>query len=515
MIRSAIPFPALPGACAAEPAAAEDVYRHFAAQVREYAILLLDAEGRIGSWNLGAEHILRYPAEAVVGAPLARLYPGPEAQPRAERHLRRARLAGHCEAQGWRVRGDGRRFWATMVTTALRSADGGLLGYGLIVRDLTDRKRLARQYEEKRQRYRSLFEHNPAAICSLDLDGTLRGANAALLRLAGCSAAALPRPLLRWLPAREARRVRVAFLRAAQGVPGGLTTAFLRGGERVPIEVTLVPVTVARRCVGVYAVLQDVSERAAAQAAREAALRRERQARAAAEAASRARGDLLALVGHELRTPLNAICGFADLLRDGDAGALSDVQRAYLGRIRERARDLERIIDDILRYSRVDEAPGTPPLRPLDLGRLVERLAHETQRAAGERGLALELRLPEPPVLVLSDAERLGLVVQHLLSNALKFTERGGVVRLSAARAGDAARLLVEDTGIGIAPEQLPLVWEPFWQAERGAARRAEGSGMGLSIVQRLCAGLGAEVALESVLGQGTCAALRLPLATP
>src|SRR3954452_833544 len=175
-----------------EPAASalptrDELYRLLVENVTDYAILMLSPEGRVTTWTEGAERMLGWAEDDVVGQPFSTFYPSDDAGA-AERDLRIAEAQVRCEAVAWRVRGDGSRLWASVVLTSLLDGDGRMVGYGVVMRDLTERREVARRYEESRQRYRSLFENNPDAVCSFDLDGGLRTANPAAEALVGYAA---------------------------------------------------------------------------------------------------------------------------------------------------------------------------------------------------------------------------------------------------------------------------------------------------------------------------------------
>jgi PAS domain S-box-containing protein len=493
----------------------DTLYRLLVEHVTDYAIVLLTPDGRVASWNDGAARVLGWAEGEAMGAHFSIFYPPEDAEGGAPgRDLRRAADEGRCEALAWRVRGDGSRTWATTVLTAMRDAEGRLMGFGQITRDLTDRKKAAEAYEESRQRWRSLFEHNPDAVFSLDLQGGIQGANPAAAALVGWGPdelAGTPLTLLVAPPDRE--RARTLFARAATGEPQYADLSLPhRTGRALELSLSLVPIVTEGAIVGVYCIAEDITARKLAEAEREVLLLRERIARAEAEAASRAKSDFLAVVTHELKTPLHAITGFTDLLAEGDAGPLAPVQERYVGRIRDSARHLVRMVDEVLGYVRMESPEAGGGLAPTDLHELVRALADGAAPEALARGLSLRADVPAGTCVVQTDRARLLQLLGHLVSNAVKFTEQGGV-RISVRREPGAAVVEVRDTGLGILPEHLEKIWEPFWQAEHPLVRRAGGTGLGLSVVRRLAALLGGDVGVESRPGEGSAFSLRLPAA--
>lgn len=492
----------------------DELYRLLVENVTDYAIFVVDVDGRVATWTEGAERQMGYAEDEILGRHLAELYPPEDQESGAPgRDLHTAQTEGRCEGVAWRVRKDGTRLWASVVITAIRDADDQVVGYGQITRDLTERREVARRYEESRQRYRSLFENNPNAICSFDLDGTLRTANPAAAALAGYPEDDLV-ALSFWplVSGEDREMVHALFERAAAGEPGyGETSLIHRVGRRVRVRLTFVPIRVEGEVIGVYCIAEDITERKRAEAEREALLLRERVARTEAEAASRAKTDFLAVVSHELKTPLNAITGFADLLHDGDAGAMSDVQRRHVERIQAASGQLLRLIDELLSYTRLESGPEAPHLQPVDVSAALRYAAAEAQPAARAKGLTLTVEDGKELCMALTDPARLRRLLQTLFSNAVKFTE-SGEVRVEARREHSMLAIAITDTGIGIAQEHMERIWEPFWQVEHPLVRRAGGTGLGLSVARRLVELMGGDIEVQSEPGAGTTFTVRLPV---
>jgi hypothetical protein len=496
------------------PIPTDELYRLLVENVTDYAIFLMDVEGRVATWTEGAERQLGYAEAEIVGKHTSVFYPADDAAGGAPgRDVHTASTEGRCEGVSWRVRKDGSRMWASVVITAIRNEAGQVVGFGQIIRDLTERREVARRYEENRQRYRSLFENNPNAVCSFDLDGALRNANPAAEALAGYPEHDLVALSFWPLVAGEDRdAVQALFADAAAGEPAhGETSLVHRQGRRVRVRLTFVPIRVEGEIIGVYCIAEDITERKRAESEREALLLRERMARTEAEAASRAKTDFLAVVSHELKTPLNVITGYADLLHDGDAGAMSDVQLRHMERIRVSSRQLLELIDELLAYTRLESGPEGPRPVPVDVAAELRLAAAESQPAAREKGLRLAVAEEGDPCVALTDPARLRRLLRSLVSNAIKFTDEGEV-RLAARREDGMLALSVSDTGIGIAAEHLEQIWEPFWQVEHPMVRRAGGTGLGLSVARRLVELMGGDIAVHSEPGVGTTFTVHLPV---
>ncbi|HZR83514.1 MAG TPA: ATP-binding protein [Candidatus Binatia bacterium] len=230
------------------------------------------------------------------------------------------------------------------------------------------------------------------------------------------------------------------------------------------------------------------------------------------DAANRLKSEFVAMMSHELRTPLNAIIGYGDLLREGAFGDLDREQGEVLDRIGRSSRELHRLISDVLDLSRLES--GRVPLRQarVAISDLVAELAVELEHLERAPAVALQFDVATALPDVTTDAAKLKVVLRNLVLNALKFTDEGAV-SLSAAPEDDGVVLRVVDTGMGIAPDQLGIIFEPFRQAHT-AARRQGGVGLGLYIVRRIIDMLGGTVSVESDLGRGSTFRVWVPAAT-
>jgi signal transduction histidine kinase len=237
-----------------------------------------------------------------------------------------------------------------------------------------------------------------------------------------------------------------------------------------------------REWISVFA--RDVTERRRLDKERAEQFTREQALRVKAEEASVLKDQFLATLSHELRTPLTSILGYARMLRKGTLPA-DDASRA-LDTIERNALAQVQIVNDLLDVSSIVLGTLSLELRPVRFADLVEHEVEAVRLEAKDAGLTLESSLPDGLPPVAGDAARLHQIVRNLLSNAIKFTPPGGRVRVTLERAGHEARLVVSDTGIGIAPTFLPHVFDRFRQADSSMTRVHGGLGLGLAVVRAL-----------------------------
>jgi cell cycle sensor histidine kinase DivJ len=256
----------------------------------------------------------------------------------------------------------------------------------------------------------------------------------------------------------------------------------------------------------VVAVTRDVSDRRH--------LERELlAARETAERASIAKTHFLAHMSHELRTPLNAIIGFAEILESEVTGVLPpERRREYARLIHSSGQHLLEVVNGILDMSKIECGLFDVTFEPLEVGPLVDLCREMILGQARERGVTVSRDLPSDLPELHADRRALKQILINLLSNGVKFTNRGGAVRIAAEVDDRAMRFIVRDNGIGIAPDDLPRLGTPFTQADAGYERRYEGTGLGLSVVKGLASLHGGDMRIDSILGGGTTVTVALPL---
>jgi two-component system phosphate regulon sensor histidine kinase PhoR len=226
----------------------------------------------------------------------------------------------------------------------------------------------------------------------------------------------------------------------------------------------------------------------------------------------RAKARFLASSSHDLRTPLTSIIGNIEIIQDHEAGPLTAQQTSMLDAVSRNGRRLLNLIEDMLTISKIELGAFTSDLRPVDLSRLIPEPTDLIRPSMRDAGITFEVSLPEQGLMVNGDAGQLGRVLMNLLTNAVKYTPRGGRVTCTAAAADDDAVLAVEDTGMGIPKDEQESLGTPFFRASNAVRHEIQGSGLGLSIVRTVVRHHHGKLQLESVEGVGTKVTIRLPL---
>jgi signal transduction histidine kinase len=237
-------------------------------------------------------------------------------------------------------------------------------------------------------------------------------------------------------------------------------------------------------------------------------------ARAEAERANNSKTDFLAVMSHELRTPLTAIMGYEELLSDGITGPVTELQRQQLGRINASARHLLGLIDEILTFARVDIGRERVRWESISVNNTLADAAALVESMATAKRLRLVVSLLDEDQSIQTDGTKLRQMLVNLLSNGIKFTDKGDV-HLGCSVTNGILEISIADTGCGIAAENIEFVFEPFWQAEQTATRKTGGTGLGLSVTRKLARLLGGDVTVASRLGSGTTFLLTLPMKAP
>jgi PAS domain S-box-containing protein len=477
--------------------------------VQDYAIFLLSPEGRIRSWNLGAERIMGYEAREAIGQHFSIFYVDDEKGTKPARELEVARDEGRVEDEGWRVRKDGTRFWASTVITALREAGGELRGFSKVTRDLTKRREAEEQLRQSEQLFRLLVASvNDYAIFMLDPGGHVISWNAGARRIKQYE----PQEILGKhfsifypevdIKAQKPERELEIAVRDGRVEDEGWRIR--KDGSRFWANVIITAVFDANHNLRGFAkVTRDITARKEAEETQRALL--------AAREANRAKDAFLMTLSHELRTPMTAILGWSRMLPTmKPADPLFNEAIAAIGRS---AKVQAQLIEDVLDVSRLVSGKMRLDIEALDVKPVLHAALDAVRPSADAKGITLVTNLPPDLGTISADPTRLQQIVWNLLSNAVKFTPKGGRVELSAHRSGSDVEISVIDNGEGIEQSVLPHVFEAFWQAETPSTRVHGGLGLGLSIVRYLAEAHGGTVSGESEgRGKGARFSVTLPI---
>ena len=410
--------------------------------------------------------------------------------------------------------------WLKALAVRGRQRSGTRFAVGKAARDrqdvLRDESIARNEAEQIKARLAAIVESSDDAIIAKDLNGTISDWNLGAERMFGYRAEeVIGRPILILLPEeRRHEEVRILeTLRRGDRIDHFETERITKSGERVQVSISVSPIKDSTgRVVGAAKIARNVTARRALEAEREILLAHEREARAAAETATRAKDAFLANVSHELRAPLSPILTWVHMLREG----LLDPEKTQqaLATIERNARSQARLIDDLLDMSRIIAGKLRLEVRPVALAPIIQEAVEVVAPAAATKRVSVQVVLDTETGNVVGDADRLQQVFWNLLSNAVKFTPQGGRVQVVLKRVNSHVEIAVSDTGCGISPEFLPRAFERFQQAETGTTQGRVGLGLGLAIVRHIIELHGGIVHVESAgTGQGATFTVRLPLA--
>lgn len=481
---------------------AQWAFQQLVSGVKDYAIFTLDPTGHVTSWNDGAENIKGYEAREILGRHFSCFYePQAVADRWPDQELKIAAGQGRMEDEGWRLRKDGTRFWASVVITALRDPSGNLTGFLKIARDLTERRRHEEVLRNSEQRFRLLVEEvKDHALFMLDPEGLVASWNLGAERLAGYTAAdVMGRHFSCFYPPESAdiglprQHISLAAQNGNAETEGWLIR---KNGTRYWAELTISALHDRDRGLrGFATITRDLTERNRV---------------AALEQSHESAYIFLAMLSHELRNPLAPLMTSVDILRmrnvsDPVVQQTSDV-------IARQVQHLTRLVDDLMDVSRITSGRIALSHASLDIAVPVARAIELSRPLIDTKRHLLHLSLPEQPVMVSGDLTRLTQVMVNLLNNAAKYTPQGGRIDLTVSAENDSVVIRVRDTGSGMPRELVPRVFDLFTQGQRSLDRAEGGLGVGLTLVQKIIALHGGTVTAHSEgVDRGSEFVVRLP----
>ena len=496
----------------------EGRYRILVEAISDYAIYMLDLDGRVSSWNRGAERFKGYREDEIVGQHFSRFYTEEDkARGLPDIALRTAREKGHFEREGWRVRKDGARFWAHVVIDPIRDPEGKLVGYAKITRDLTERRAAEEQLRQSQEQLRLLVQGvTDYAIYMLDLDGRVSSWNAGAERIKGYSREEIIGEHFSRFYTEEEREAGVPAKGLRQAAAEGRWETegwrIRKDGSRFLAHVVIDAIhDDAGQLVGFAKITRDITERKQAEReldeAREALFQSQKM---------EAVGQLTGGVAHDFNNLLTVIIGGLDTISRSKPDDTVRIRRA-VDMARHAADRASSLTSRLLAFSRKQALEPTPT----DLNVLVRNMADLLHRTLGEQ-VELESVLAPRIWSVETDQNQLESALLNLAVNARDAMPTGGKLTIETqntfldesytasdaeVRPGQYVVICVSDTGSGIPDADLKRVFEPFFTTKE----LGRGTGLGLSMVYGFVKQSGGHITIYSEVGQGTTVKLYFP----
>jgi PAS domain S-box-containing protein len=489
----------------------EERFRLLVESAKGYAIYILDAEGRIATWSAEAERIKGYRAEEIIGKPFHTFFTPEDIQGGVpEQVLRMAREEGEARYEGWRVRKDGSRFRVEGIVTAMRDESGALNGYSKVAHDVTESKRTEEALRQSETRFRSLAEGLPQLVWTCLPDGRCDYLSPQWVGYTGVpEEEQLGFGWLAQIDPDDREQTAAAWKRAVE-THTTLDVEFrIRGADGAHrwFKARGVPLRDPEgRVVKWIGTNTDIDDQKRVNELLEAKVQ-ERTAQLQASLSSLE--VLLYTIAHDLRAPNRHMQSFAQLLLLEHADRLDDKARDYLSRISAAAARNDELIRDLLEYGRLSHEAVA--LAPMDTRRTVEAVL---QAVAGEiQRRHAHVHFGQEWPRVVANERLLEQILTNFVTNALTYVAPGREpeMLISAESEGGKAVLRVQDNGIGIPPDQIDRVFEPFIRLPNET--HAPGTGMGLAIVKKAAERLNGAVGADSTLGKGSCFWLQLQAA--
>jgi len=491
----------------------EEHFRLLVASVKDYAILMLDPDGHVVSWNAGAERIKGYQAGEIIGQHFSRFYSSGDIHSgKPELELKVAATEGRFEEEGWRVRKDGTRFWANVIITAIRGETGTLRGFAKVTCDITERKRAEEEFRKSEEKYRTLFDSVDEGVCTIEvlfdrnekpIDYRILEVNPSFEKQTGIHNAQ-GRRMREIAPLHEEHWFEMYGKIALTGEPVRFENQAAQLGRWYEVYALRVGEPKERH---VAILFKDITERKRA----EEALRRAhdqlemRVQERTAEILAKTRDleTLLYVTSHDLREPLRGIENFSRMVHDRYGDRLDDKGRDFLQRIVRGTQRMDQLMTDILTLSRVQRMEGA--VEDIQGESIVTEALRRLDHKIKEIGATV--RVVEPLPRWQGNRTWATQGIYNLIANALKFRRNGEAPDVEIApyhptvEDGSVVGIVVRDRGPGVAPEHAERIFQLF---QRAVGREIEGTGAGLAIVRQVAERHGGRAWVQSREGGGS-----------
>jgi PAS domain S-box-containing protein len=483
----------------------EERFRLLIASIRDYAIFMLEPDGRVSSWNPGAQRLKGYQAQEIIGQPISRFYMEEEvARGKPWDLLREAADQGRVEDEGWRVRKDGSLFWASVIITAVRDEEGRLRGFAKITRDLTERRKNEELLRRGEERFRLLVSSvKDYAIFMLDPHGRVMTWNDGASHLKGYSAREIVgEHFSRFYPPEDLERNKPALQLEAAERDGRIEDEGWRvrkDGSLFWASVTLTAMRDAKGLLlGFSKVTRDLTEHKRTE--------EERLQLAQSQEAIRLRDEFLSIAAHELKTPVTALQLQLQGLRR-EMASLEPKHEARLERALRSTGRLSHLVETLLDVSRISTGRLTLHPERIDLVATVRDLAERLRDAAASADCQLLVQEAQP-IEGTWDRLRIEQVVTNLLSNSFKYAA-GHPIEISMAREGTEVLLVITDKGPGLPEKDMPRLFGRF---ERAAPMSHYGGlGLGLYVSREIVEAHGGIISADNLPEGGARFTIRMP----
>ena len=459
------------------------------------AIISHDLNGAIETWNRAASRIFGYTTDEMIGRPVDLLFPAERSQADLLRQLRDGVSIEHVQTTA--LAKSGITVPVSLSISPVLTHQREIIGVARIIRDLSAQQ----QAERDVFRLAAIVNGSEDAIISKDLNGIVQTWNSAAERMFGYNAAEMiGQSIMKIIPPDRYGEEKTVLSRIRAGLPVEHfeTVRRRKDGTAIEISLSVSPIrTPSGTIIGASKIARDISI--------------QRQLARDAEEANRVKDEFLATLSHELRTPLNAVLGYTRMLRSGKLE--TERQERAIDVIERNATVLHQLVTDVLDVSGIVTGKIRVNLVMCDLSVIVQTACESVRPTADTKGVQILVQTPATPVTVRCDSDRMQQVLWNLLTNAVKFTPRGGHVSVDVGSSDRSAIVTVKDTGIGIKPEALPHVFQRFWQGDSVNSRLTSGLGLGLALARHFVELHGGTITADSD-GPGTGATfiVTLPL---